>query len=376
MRCTSDGQLRALIDGEASETRLAELERHVAQCPKCQQRLDAMTGMRGWIEGRMTALSRGYTASTRASATEAMREPIPTLAYKKPSFRRAMLMNDGARRAWRPVVLVIAVLSLLVGTYSFPPTRAIARELLSVFRVRKFAVIQIQPDESQIEQIGRTLEDSLFAQEPKALLDEPQKVVASIEEASQAAGFEVRMPSYWPTGDAVSTIAVKGRTEIEFSVTREGIVTLLELAEMDPADIPDGWVEAAVHASVSSVVSLSDDTIEMRQIYKPQVEYPQGIDPSIIGEAGLRLMGIAPAEAHSISSAIDWANTLVIPVPASIASVQELEVAGHHAVLLTPQKDAEDARRTLTWEDGEVVYVIGARNTSTERIVQIAASMY
>ncbi|HUV93685.1 MAG TPA: hypothetical protein VMX14_02485, partial [Anaerolineae bacterium] len=68
-----------------------------------------------------------------------------------------MATNRG--RLWRPVLGGVIVLALLVGVFSFAPSRALARQFLSIFRVRKFAIVQVNPDEAQLEQVARALED-------------------------------------------------------------------------------------------------------------------------------------------------------------------------------------------------------------------------
>ncbi|MBM3190899.1 MAG: hypothetical protein FJZ90_19545, partial [Chloroflexi bacterium] len=81
-------------------------------------------------------------------------------------------MKSKFATVWRPVLIGFAVLALLVGSYSLPTTRALARQMLSVFRVRKFAVIQIQPDEAQLEQVVNKLGDAFFTREPEVIVDE------------------------------------------------------------------------------------------------------------------------------------------------------------------------------------------------------------
>ncbi len=263
-----------------------------------------------------------------------------------------MATNRG--RLWRPVLGGVIVLALLVGVFSFAPSRALARQFLSIFRVRKFAIIQVNPDEAQIEQVARALEDTLFVKEPEMVVDEPTVKVSSTEEASELAGFQVRMPQYLPAQGELE-IQVKGRSEFVFHVQRDALVMLLELADMDPDRVPDGWEEAAIRVTIPSAVSIGFDRFQIGQVLAPTVEYPVGLDPQIVGEAGLRLFGLSPEEAQRISGSIDWTNTLVLPVPADVAEFREVRVAGEEAVFLVPRHQ----QPTPVPVDGDGVPVVG-----------------
>jgi len=145
------------------------------------------------------------------------------------------------------------------------------------------------------------------------------------------------------------------------------------------------------------VVIIVGEQFQVGQVLDPTVEYPQGLDPRLVGEAGLRLFGLSPKEAQRISEHIDWTNTVVLPIPADVAEFNELEIAGEQAVLLRPryepgpepvQVDKEEVlvgteasaqlsgyESTLLWEkDGVLYFVVGG--ASAERLVQIAESMF
>jgi hypothetical protein len=248
----------------------------------------------------------------------------------------------------------VIVLALLVGVFSFAPSRALARQFLSIFRVSKFAIIQVNPDEAQIEQVARALEDTLFVTEPEVVVDEPTVKVSSIEEASEMAGFQVRMPRFLP-GEGVTEIQVKGRSEFVFHVQRDALVMLLELADMDPARVPDGWEEAAIRVTIPSIVGITVDHFRIGQLLAPTVEYPVGLDPQIVGEAALRLFGLSPEEAQRISDHIDWTSTVVLPIPADVVEFRELEIAGEEAVFLRPRHQ----QPTPVPVDGQGVPVVG-----------------
>ena len=278
-------------------------------------------------------------------------------------------------RVWRPILAGVVVLALLVGVFSFAPTRAFARQLLSVFRVRRFAVIEVNPSEASLEEVGRTLQEKLFKYEPQVIVDEPVQEVASIEEARAAAGFEVRLPSYLPFTDTVK-FAVKGRTEYAFRFDREGLTTLLQLAGMDPDQVPAGFTEGTVNAAASAMAYICQGKLEIVQVLDPVVDYPEGIVPRVIGEAGLRILGVSAADARRISESIDWTNTLLLPVPTNVAEFREVSVAGEQGVLLVPRQAAGgEEGAVLLWRKGEVIYTI-AGPVSVNVLLEVAESMF
>ncbi|MBC7236499.1 MAG: hypothetical protein H5T69_11735 [Chloroflexi bacterium] len=279
------------------------------------------------------------------------------------------------RQVWRPVVAGVVVLAILVGVFSFAPSRALARQLLSVFRVNKFAVVRVSPDQAQLEELGRALEENVFSREPEVIVDEPLVTVSSIEEARALAGFDARLPEYLPFEPGMLKIQVKGRTEYALSVPREALVAVLSLAGMGDRDLPADLQEATVRIAMPAAVQMTAPKFALMQVYEPEVDYPEGIDPSLFGEAGLRLMGLQADEARRISRSIDWTNTLVLPVPDDLTEIRELQIAGEEAVLLQPRTRDDYNMTTLLFEKEGIVYVLSARG-SYEMLVQVAESMF
>ena len=373
MNCVGEGMLRACLDDELSSAARQEIMQHLSQCALCQQRWGEIERSAMLAKERLTLLS---PADGRADVQLALASTRRRAEMQSGSLTRIYrrLVMGTERKVWRPILVGALILALFVGVYSFAPTRTIARQLLSIFRVRKFAVIEINPDEAQIEEIGRALEDNLFITEPEVIVDEPVVSVASIEEARELAGFDVRVPGYIPD-DETPRFSVKGHSEYAFRFTREGLEMFLELAGMDPNRVPDGLDEGVVTIAMPAVVEMRTSRLSITQAWNPTIEYPEGIDTSLFGEAGLRLFGLSPRKAKRISKSIDWTNTLVLPVPADVADFSEIEVAGEDAVLVRPRHRDDYNRPTLFLEKDDVIYVIAGRH-SLDQIIQIAVSMF
>lgn len=277
------------------------------------------------------------------------------------------------RGAWRPMCIGALALILLVGLFGYAPSRALARQFLAVFRVKQFVAIQVNSSPEQLEAVGQQME-SLFGSKPEALAEAPIVPAANPEEARDLAGFNVRLPAYLPGGSHLQ-FSVKGRTVYAFRLREETLRTVLTMANMDPNLIPAGWGEAHLTVELPAMVHITNGTVDILQIYDPKANYPEGIDPQILGQAGLRILGLAPHEAKRIAERIDWLSTMVLPVPANIASFQEIPIAGEQGILLTPRDLSEDQRRMLLWQKDGVVYLVSS-NTSVENLVQVAESMF
>jgi hypothetical protein len=377
MTCLPEGTLRAYLDDALPATEREAAQQHLEQCAACREYLTQLQQRAAVVRAHLQSVapvqetrSAQALARWRAQIAEQDEARVPILGR--------WMMGNNRNRVWRPVLSGVVVLALLVGVFSFAPSRALARQLLGIFRVRKFAVIQINPDQARIEEVGKALQDKLFSREPEIIADEPAVPVASIAEAKQKAGFDVRMPSYMPAPNEPISITVKGRTEFAFHFTRDALVTVLELAQMDSKQIPAGFTEGTLHATAPAMVNIEQGQIAIIQVNDPSMDYPEGINPALVGEAGLRLMGLAPDEAKRIASQIDWANTMLLPIPTSIAEFREVQVAGVQAVLLT-ERPAPDAHRravsALLWQKGNVVYMVGGP-ISSEQLVQVANSMF
>lgn len=278
-----------------------------------------------------------------------------------------------ARSAWRPVSIGALALLLLIGLFSYAPSRALARQFLALFRVKQFVAIQVNPSQERLEAIGQQME-SLFAAEPEAVVDAPEVPAANLEEAQALAGFNVRIPAYLPNGDSPQ-FAVKGRTVYAVRVKEEALRTFLTMADMDPNLIPAGLGEVQVTIELPAAVHITNGTVDILQVYDPSADYPEGIDPQILGQAGLRILGLGPSEAKRLAERIDWFSTVVLPVPADIASFQEMPIAGERGILLTPRDASQGGRHVLLWQKGGVVYLLSS-DTSVENLVQVAESMF
>ncbi|MEI2608076.1 MAG: hypothetical protein V9G20_05540 [Candidatus Promineifilaceae bacterium] len=102
-----------------------------------------------------------------------------------------------------------------------------------------------------------------------------------------------------------------------------------------------------------------------------RVDYPDDVDPTVLGEALLQILGLSPEEAHAMAQEIDWTSTLVVPVPQTAFTFSEVMVDGTSGMALT---SLEDGQSGLMWQKDGVVYFLTAPG-STEDLVKLADSL-
>ena len=102
--------------------------------------------------------------------------------------------------------------------------------------------------------------------------------------------------------------------------------------------------------------ALSDCTILM-QSETPEIEAPPGLDINQAGQVMLQIMGMTPAEAEAFSQRVDWATTLVVPVPQG-ADYRDVTVDGVKGVMLEDTYAGDNARFTLLWVKDGMFYAL------------------
>ena len=373
--CPDLGDLMAYRDRELSEDAMGRVREHLTSCERCQGRLAELASQGTRVGSTLQMLESAPEARKLSLSAEKV------MALAVPSHRKENTIVEQkrirTRSIWQPVGIAAAVCIAMVAVYSFAPTRALARDLLGIFRVRKFAVVRLDSAQvDQFEAVAGQVQSTLMPEAPEILADEPEIEVADLEAARQAAGFSVAAPSY-VFGEAVEGYAVKGRMALGATVEREALVALLEMADMDGDEIPVAFAGGSVTASFESCVRMVAPSWELIQVWKPYAEYPTGLDPALVGEAGFRLIGIPEREAQRIAERIDWATTLIVPIPSDIMRVTEIEIAGSQGLLISSKQAGEGlgTQKMLIWQSGDVLYGLTASGMGDERMVKIAGSL-
>ncbi len=285
-------------------------------------------------------------------------------------------------KSWAATAAVVLV---LVGLLALPPVRALADQLLQVFRVQKVVFVPINEERiAQLENLNFD-DTALFVGEPKVINDpaEPREV-ATLAEASEAVGYALQQPADLPGAPVEPRIEVQDRSTVEFQVDAEGVRELLALLNINDVTIPDTVSDAPIQVNMEPAVFLhyegDDYTLALFQGYSPQVSMPEGVDMEQLGMAMLRVLGMESTQARNLARDIDWSSTLVVPLPADMESIRQVTINGEQGLLTSGGHYDEDAdkyvsHKQLYWQQGDHVYVLVGGDIANSDMVRIAESV-
>jgi hypothetical protein len=381
----TEGELRAAMDGELNAASLHHLE----TCTACRERQEQMKA-----ESLHTARLLGFLAPGDEPAPSArtawIRFSQEYMIKKEYSMFKRLFSNSLVRYATAALLILALVLA-------FPGTRAMAGELLNLFRVQQVTVVPV--DFTGLEQLtGDGALGNKFTQliSQSIVMDkkpgEPVEA-ASAAQASQMAGFNVRVPAdktpsqMYVTDSAAFRIEVD-RTKAQALLNEAGRSDLVLPESVDGADIS---VEIPSSVSVafgtcpkpgasevvgeeSSVASRYPDCVILAEIPSPTVNAPASLDIDQLARIGLEFTGMSPEQAAQFVSTVNWTSTLVVPIPNNAVTNEQVAVDGVTGTLI--ERSADDMPKfALLWVKNGIIYAISGRGTDSAQAIEMANSL-
>ena len=368
----SYADLRAYADNELEVTTEALARQHLAGCPDCRARLQGVTELAARVNARLAPLA--------PQPAEAPRPAPVVMARVKQQSRKDL---PSMMKSWfskRPLWAGLAAVLVLALAFSFAPVRVWAGQFLGLFRVEQITVLPIDTT-----QLGSLANDStlvkqfsqLFAESVTVTKEPGHPVVAaSAAEASQLAGFPVRL-----LGAAAGepAITVTDGAAFEVVISRARTQALLDEAGRGDLQLPaslDGAKISVVIPTEATVAygncptdradaagieghgdgGLSSSCVLLAQVPSPTVNTPADVDIASLAELGLQFTGMSAEEAHAFSQNVDWTTTLVIPIPRNAGSYRPVTVEGVTGNLMT--RGADDGvpqRYMLLWVKNGII---------------------
>jgi hypothetical protein len=382
----TDGELRAALDAELDPGRL----RHLETCPACQARRQEMH-TRGLETGRQLAFLRPADETG----------PAPRQVWARFSQKISQQKEYSMTGKWytRPLFRIgTAALVLLVLVLAFPGTRALAGEILNLFRVQQVQVVpvdftgleQLTGDGALGNQFTQLISDTVNMQQESG---EPL-AAASAEEASQLAGFTVRIPAgMTPSQINVTSAAAFSltldRTKAQALLDEAGRSDLVLPATVDGAEIsvdipplvsvafgtcPTPGSGVSGNNEQSSTEQLYPDCVILVQIPSPSVNAPADLDIEALARVGLEFTGMSPEEALQLTSTVNWTSTLLVPIPRNAAIHEQVNVDGVTGTLIRRSSD-ETPQFVLLWVKDGILYAISGLGTNTQQALDMANSL-
>ena len=319
---------------------------------------------------------------------EHRREPAPEFSRSLRARLRAFESGEGERTGFRlhPAFAGAMAAAAIAIAFTFPAVRATAQQVLDLFRVREFAIVQI--DENRVEKLKQQNFDpaTLLGGQVEKLQDggEPRRF-ADVASAERASGLDIRTPSFVASMLSPDTIIVNGESRVRVTINTQPLREMMNLMDVRDVDLPAGLDGQRIEARIPVVVMQTYRSSGKRramlvQAESPEVSLPPGVELSRLGEIGLRLLGIEKSEAHRLAGVIDWHTTMLVPVVASTTSFQQVSVNGSRGVMLqtrsTVAPDGSDRGpgQALMWtHQGRIYALLG--NISEVDMVQMAESV-
>ncbi len=388
----SDGELRALMDGELSPESQKTISGHLEQCTRCSERYAAIRERASLVEREINGLMADGVKSPLSTEAARLRLSVRVQAHKENKSMWRQIFARRYRMAWVGASLIL-VIALLV---SFPSGRALAGRFLSLFRVQKVQVVSVDPKAVE-QQLGRLRSSS---QLEKLLSDNVQvehqgvrEEVPDPLEASRKAGITVRIPQA-AQGPVKWVVKPAARVTMDIDLARiQDLLAEVGKEELSlPAELDGAQVSVSIPPSVVAMFGDCGSTSDARhpeeydrstfvwrpctvfmQMLTPTVAAPQGIDIDQVAESMLQLLGMTPEEARTLSETVDWATTLVIPIPRNLNTAETVQVDGVTGTLVTSQLRGTN-RYMLMWIKGEIVYTLSGPG-DREKALQLAASL-
>jgi hypothetical protein len=119
---------------------------------------------------------------------------------------------------------------------------------------------------------------------------------------------------------------------------------------------------------------FAQDCLVLVQLPTPAVSAPADLDVKALGKAFLQVMGLSEEEATQFSQKVDWATTLVVPIPRYDATYREVPVDGVDGTLIEQARGDIGRGYAILWIKDGIVYALSGRGNSA-RGLQAANSL-
>lgn len=360
----NDGDLRAALDQPLPE----DAATHLRACPSCQARAVQIHRRAARIQTRLNLLAVPPQLEP-TSARAALQTLHHRAAHSSPKQELYTMLSKFLNLFHRPQWAAAALILLLALIFSIPQVRALAIDFLGLFRVQQIALVPVN-----LEDLPPGSQQSLQAMQ--AVLAEDLQLTRNgetlqtedLSTALAALNFTPRLPQN-------ITHPVRYHIYHGFDATFTAQATKMQaiLDEMGRADLrlPEGLEGARIEINVPQVFNVvwgecaipketpspnaqplhtSIECTTFSQMAAPTISAPPGLDLDTLGSIYLQLLGLNAQEAAAFSAKIDWATTLVLPIPTDTIH-QNVQIGTASGIFVQ-----KDSFYELLWTDNGMVY--------------------
>lgn len=382
----NDGRIQAYLDGELSTEKRQELAQHLSSCVHCQNKVKSIALRIARVNQALDQINLDPSAAPISSSAARSRLEARFIQQEK----QTMFQKWFAKRM-RPVWVGIMVIAVLALAMAFPPVRAIANNFLGLFRVERITVVPV--DENQLENRleSSTQLENLFSENVTYQGGGEIQAVKDAQEASALADIPVRLPAaasepskllVQPGGSISLVIDVRqlraileevGQEDVTLSDTLNGEIVTVNIPNLVMA-LYGECSDPTVSDPDEAPSNYASDCVQLMQMQSPTVNAPPDLDINQLGNAFLQILGMDPADAAQFASAVDWTSTLVLPVPRSNTTYQDVTVDGAPGTLIIQGNINDPYHYMLVWVKDGIVYGLTG-NDNPDNALELANSM-
>lgn len=395
----AEGKLMAYLEGQLDAGRTGRLTRHLEGCARCREQLIRLDRQRQWLAGRLAMLEPGpevkFPSLEETAGRFHERIHLTSTQEEIPMFWQRQWKSH--RVSWLSAAAVVVVVLAL----TFQPVRTLAFSFLELFRMNKVAVVEYD-SHRMADTIGRRSLQERFGvlfQEHFKMEQEPrQEVVAGLEDLSRRCGYPVRLPAL-PAGWETRLLHQSQACSV-ITLDRQLLQAIRDELEIMDLDLPDGAGQVSLRLMVPDAAFILlgppplpalgggaggreqrpdrrafSQVCTLIQLPGPSVTSSYPVDIQRLGGIYLQMLGFTPEEVTSLNSQIDWATTMVMPIPYGFGQIKQVPVDGVTGILLAPSAESPfKTPRFLLWVREGRVYGLSGFN-GEEELLELANSM-
>lgn len=318
-----------------------------------------------------------YHAPPRDAFARELKQRIDRSTIKEHTMRKNLMR-------WSPALLAASVIVAALLVLALPPTRAWAQDFLNLFRVKKFAAVQVDP--SRAQQLENLDMEKLLGDEVQVIKEpgKPQQV-ADVAAASAQAGYALVAPGVVPAGSKLQ-VFVQGEGLARGTANVEKLQSVLDTIGLTdvrvPAALNGAQVTIKTPVSVLMQYTSTKGRVSFMQSPSPEVDLPDGVDLAQLGEIGLRVAGLNADDAHNMAQSIDWHSTFLVPIPVGAGEFRQVTVNGVDGLMVTatntPQSRANAYARgesVILWASDNMVYALNGTDSAVN-LLDMANSVH
>jgi putative zinc finger protein len=381
MNCVSENVLRAYHDGELDELDRPEIEKHLATCVHCENHLQEIVAASGRVQGLLLSLD---ASTAEVSVDLQMALSRFKTRHGAGEGRVSFIARLFARR-WRPVWATAVAAAFVLWSVAFPSGRSLAQRFLATLRIERVQPVRLDLSSLDGNRPLQQMLSQMVSDKVVVTVDEKPQHLATAADASQRAGFQVRLlgartdaPTFTLEGQHSFHMTIdrarlqdifdqSGRPDLLLPATLDGAMVSVHIprsVRLEYGNCPHG-IEGEEDAQRES--SGGSNCLALEEAPSPLVNFPSDLNIQQLAEIGFQLAGMSATQARELCQSIDWRSTLVLPIPRFLGSYSLVEVNGVQGTLI---QDSSRRRPgyVLIWVKDGIIYCLAGQEDPSKAV--------